>query len=319
MDSFDDLLDAARPNPILENPFEDPFARPRSPDPWLTFSPQPGQTEAIEQTAEVEHTRESQSSVHPTPDIHSSNGDNPNPVDPLDAKAANEDHETEDRPSFPKISTLNPPSHSSSLASRSPISPEKISTVAVSECHSQPVPPSPVGEASPSPSTPPAESSRTPTPPTQRSPTRPSTPHLTSSEAGPSTPLSTQSPQQHGFQPNPIGTRPSVISPLDGDSTNGRPSSSYVTLALGGEIPGWQGAINNQIQASNHEDASNLGGWGDHGDGEEFVNGSLQRDDDDDDVPIAVCTHLAFRFVYTQGGTSAAEIAFNIPGYFYRC
>jgi sorting nexin-1/2 len=291
MDGFDDLLNTSHANPILENPFEDPFARPRSPDPWSTFSPQSGPDK--EHAAGVDHPHESQSSVHPPTDLPSTEEAISEPVDPLDAKAANEEDDVEDQP--PRLQLLgSSASHSSPVASQIPSAAENHATASVSGPVSHPVLPSPVREASPPPPTPSAESPKTPTSPQQQhpSPNQPSAPLPPSSEVKSSTPISAEFPQQ-STQPTPMPTRPSVISPLDGGSTSGQPS--FATLALCGEMPGWQGTNTIQTRASHHIDASGSGGWGEHGHEEEFVNGAQRiDDDDDDDLPIAVWSHLPF-------------------------
>lgn len=291
MDGFDDLLNTSRSNPILDNPFEDPFARPRSPDPWLTFSPQSGQDG--EQTTGVEHPSEYQSSIQPPPDAHRTDEIISEPVDPLDAKAANEEDEIEDQPPRSQLLSISA-SHSSPTASQVPLTHESHVATSVSEPVSYPMPPA--REPSPPPSTPSVESPKTPGPPQRNpSPTQPSTPLPPSSEVNSSAPASTEFPLQSA-QPTPTPTptpiRPSIVSPLDGGSTSVQ--HSFATLALGGEMPGWQGTNNNQTQLSHHDDVSGSGGWGEHENGEDFVNGAQRKDDDDDDddLPIAVWIHL---------------------------
>lgn len=285
MDGFDDLLDNSRPNPILENPFEDPFARPRSPDPWLTFSPQ-------EQTARVEQPHEPQSPVL-SQSVSPSGEANLEPVDPLDAKAANVEDEVEDfRPLRPHLPNVASPSQSPPTTSHITTTHVNISAApVVPEADSHPK--SLVLDRKASPPPPTSEPSQTHAPPDHRPPSprpAPTSPVTlpASSDANSSAPVSAPS-LEHSSQLNPPPARPAVISPLDGPR-NGQPS--FATLALGGEMPGWQGSISNQARVSNYDEASSPGGWGEHGNGEDFVNGVQRRndddDDDDDDLPIAV-------------------------------
>ncbi|KAF8513412.1 Vps5 C terminal like-domain-containing protein [Hysterangium stoloniferum] len=264
MDSFDDLLDSSRSTPILDNPFEDPFARPRSPDPWLTFSQQPAEEELQTPIAERE-------SSLPQPELLSSASDSA--VDPLDANTANEEDEEETSDVQPRRTV------SDGLSSIHP-SPVTSPLVATPTEPTVNLPTSPVAYKQPA--TPPSpEQPRPPSPPTASA--SPSTSTIpTPARSAISPPTSPKSPEDAK-----VAATAAVISPLERGSTNGQ---SYPTLALGGEIPGWQGS--NQPRFGGQDEWEGTGGWGAHGDsganGEGFINGPQKKyeSDDDDDVPI---------------------------------
>ncbi|KAF8555974.1 Vps5-domain-containing protein [Imleria badia] len=103
MDGFDDLLAPSR-SILEENPFEDPFSKPRSgsPDPWSSFGqqqhPQPSDSDidyfksGFEDHASTTQTTESYST---SDHAHSEQSSVAAPADPLDAATVTADHEDE--------------------------------------------------------------------------------------------------------------------------------------------------------------------------------------------------------------------------------
>ncbi|KAF8586437.1 Vps5-domain-containing protein [Ramaria rubella] len=307
MDSFDDLLDSSRSIPVLDNPFEDPFARPRSPDPWSTFSQQPAHEE--EQIPASEYPREPLSPVQQLPASHSSGAQSSDAAaapDPLDAKAANEEDEPEDIPSLRRHAPDPAPSLPQPAISQPPKTPTETLPTSAAEPEAQPKaqpkpqsPPPPPRAVSPPPTSL-TESERTPTPTLRRSPSpKPPSPKPASlliSEAPSPKAALTQSPP-----PKPARVHATVVSPLESGPVNGQ--SSFTTLALGGEMPGWQGAFGSSTSLTSRDDLSG-GEWAEQGDA--FVNGippslplAREGSDDDDDVPIAV--HSAVPIGATRG------------------
>jgi len=297
MDGFDDLLDTSKSHPILDNPFEDPFARPRSPDPWLTFQQQPGRHE--EHTPVTEQPREHSTSV-PQPSKSSALTSQPSyteAADPLDAKAANEEDQAAEAPraSQRQPSEVVSSSHTLPIISPMPRTPPELVAVPAPDPEPELALPSPsLRDDSPAPSQSPKSPAKQISPSPRSSAPNSSATLLVSkppaSETKSQTPMS--SPQAGG-QSKPTPSRIPVVSPLDGGSTNGQ--SSFATLALGGEMPGWQGSLSQNIfvnQVHGQDDGSSATGWSEHGNGESFINGTPRRedsdDDDDDDLPIAV-------------------------------
>ena len=302
MDGFDDLLDTSKSNPILDNPFEDPFARPRSPDPWLTYQQQLGREEVP--TPVTEHSREPPTSVlQPSiPSVIAQTSDT-EAVDPLDAKAANEEDDIVEAPRTSQRQPSEVVSSSHTPHNISPMlgTPAAPSTVPVPQPEPELAPTThPLPEESSSPSQSPSAPVKEESPPFPQSPapnvgvtplvSRPPTSETKS-------PTSMSSPSaKAGREPKPTPARIPVVSPLESGSTNGQPS--FATLALGGEMPGWQGSLSqstfvNQVHASGQDDGNSITGWSEHGNREGFINGAPRReetddDDDDDDVPIAV-------------------------------
>lgn len=245
---------------LLADPFEDPFAKPRSgsPDPWASFSHQPqAQSAAQDYQDPYKSAYDEGQSTTPTTESYatgergeSSQGSN---ADPLEASAVNAEDEEE--------------THTGPTASTSPRTPgfrESISVLDPAD-HTQTI-------SEPEPASPPA---RTTTPPTVTAPDSAVLP-----ARGPSPPVA-RSPERSNRNTPVVSPPPStskvaspVISPLErpvvATSSLDRP---FAGLALGGEsIGGWQ---------------SDHGSWvNDPSGSTSNVGSATEEDDDDDDEPI---------------------------------
>lgn len=305
MDGFDDLLKQSR-SALEDNPFEDPFAKPRSnsPDPWSsnylgTSSAQTddfGTSSAFAtdtpSTAATSIVHDDERSTTPTTESQPFTS-SAEPADPLDLANANLSSD-EDEPSKPSVksprsygfresveSDHEPPSASSSSGFKESIEPE---TKPEPQSHPKPQPVlSPLSPAVDSPISP------SPHSPTTRRPSTPSTVSVTSPVFAPGTstsdsepaspPISARLPQRQTSRPSAMDATPhlgtptpqtrNIISPLE--QQQGSLDRSFANLALGGE--GFSG------------------GW-DEGAQSTFVGSSPVRppeeeeEDDDDDKPL---------------------------------
>ncbi|EIM86643.1 Vps5-domain-containing protein [Stereum hirsutum FP-91666 SS1] len=236
MDGFDDLLKQSR-SALEDNPFEDPFAKPRSnsPDPWSSnyLGSSTAATDDFDSSAAFDtHTTTAATSVvhdderSTTPTTESqpfsvSGGADPAPApaDPLDLANANLSSD-EDEPSKPSVKSPRsygfresvepehePPSSSTSSGFRESIEPE-------SEPESQQPKPHPQPNPLLSPLSPAADSSPispTPTPyspiATTRRPSTPSTVSITSPVFAPGTSTSTSASDSEPASSPPVSAR----------------------------------------------------------------------------------------------------------------
>lgn len=254
MDSgFDDLLAPSR-SFLEQNPFEDPFAKPRpgSPDPWSSF----GQQQSLPPHSDIDYFKsgfENHASASQTTEScftsdhgHSERSSTPAPADPLDAAAVTAEDQEDERSvshsdTHPDATTSRTPGFgmftSSTEESAQPAEPESESP------HHDAMPSiSPVDEAGPSP-----------------------TSLLRVEEPAPQDPVPSAytSPER------------AVVSPLDQQSPPSNIDRAFSSLALGGESHGgWQT------------------GWGDHDNiatvttPAQIAAADNDDDDDDDDTPI---------------------------------
>lgn len=280
MDSgFDDLLSSSRINPILDNPFEDPFARPSFPDPWLTYSHEPEATDTINNSfGNNEPPPQSPSVSEQEPDQQLSESQEsptsttriPDTDGPLDIKTANQE-EQEDLLNLPTQHNTPSSDHPSPIIS--PIAPTPKSISETSSALSDSEPP-PQNSESPLTKSYDTLTGSTPAPEQLPPPPKPELPSQTSTLVQSSeSSLST------------------FISPLDNSYNNGY--SSYSSFAAtANDNAGWSSTPN--LRYSTEERWNNSAGWGSHtinGTVDVFGNGASTRpndDDDDDDVPIAV-------------------------------
>ena len=260
MDGFDDLLAPSR-SILEENPFEDPFSKPRSdsPDPWSSFGQQqhslpshsdidyfksgfedldhPSTTQTTESYSTSDHAQSEQSSVAA-------------PADPLDAATVTaEVHEDEQ-------SASHSDAHPDATTSRTPGFGIFTSNI---EDHSQtmvePEPDSPLYDKAP------------PIPAADEDSTA-ATSLLRVEESMPSQLSSPQEPISSATSPERA-----MVSPLDQQSPSNI-DRAFASLALGGESHGgWQT------------------GWGGHDRATTPTNisqpiAAANNDDDDDDTPI---------------------------------
>ena len=256
MDGFDDLLAPSR-SILEENPFEDPFAKPRSdsPDPWSTFGQQqhslPSQSDIDYFKSGFEDhpsTTQTTESLFTSDYGHSERSSVTAPADPLDAATVTaEDHEDEQ-------SAGHSDAHLDTATSRTPGFGIFTSSV--------------------------EDQSQTVVEPGSDSPLHDKTPPIPSADEADTavtsllrveelTPSQLSSPQE----PISSATSPerAIVSPLDQESP---PSidHAFASLALGGESHGgWET------------------GWGGHDHAATtpiLPTPTANSDDDDDDTPI---------------------------------
>ena len=257
MDGFDDLLVPSR-NILEENPFEDPFAKPRSgsPDPWSSFvQPQESHSDidyfksGFEDLPSTTQTTESYSTSN------YDHGEQSGVVapDPLDAATVTaEDHED-------KQSASHGDAHSDMTTSRTPGF--EIFT-SDAEDQSQPVV-EPESEL-------PLRESAPPIPPTGEDDTSAVTSFLHAEEPIPSQLSSPQEPISSYTSPERA-----IVSPLDQQSPPPSIERAFASLALGGESHGgWQTGWGGHDQAAMNSSFSTP------------ITTDNNNDDDDDDTPI---------------------------------
>lgn len=236
---------------LLADPFEDPFAKPRSgsPDPWASFSHQPSTALDAHDPYEDSYKSPYDDGRSTTPTTESyvtgDRGDSSQSslADPLEAAAVNAEED--------------PPAPSGPTSPRTPGFRESISVLNSTD-HTQTIAePEPTSSSSPS-SAPLSFTSvptAAPSPPLSRSPERlpPISPIVSLS-------LSTSK------APSPI------VSPLEKPATSSNFNHSFASLALGGEaIGGWQA---DQSSWVNDKPAPSVS------------SANNTEEDDDDDVPI---------------------------------
>lgn len=243
---------------LLADPFEDPFAKPRSgsPDPWATFSHQAAVTaEAPDAFADSYNSPyDEHRSTTPTTESYmtgergeSSQG---SVVDPLEAAAVNADEDLPDPsdPTSPRtpgfresISVLNPSDHTQTISEPEPATPPVRS------------PTSPVSASLP----PAPASARAPSPPRH-------------------SPKDTTSPFPSHSRSTSKVINP-VVSPLERPPASAI-DRSFAGLSLGGEsVGGWQ---------------SDQGSWAnDYQSTSSVSNVGSATEDDDDDEPILKSLH----------------------------
>lgn len=213
MDGFDDLLSSHSRN-VLENPFEDPFAKPRSvsPDPWASFG-QPSALEDGTQTAFL-----GAHSTAPTVETHGFEDS----VGFQYSVPETEQHvfgQTESPSHIPEETEAETP-----ISPTSPGFLESISSTLDDVEHPPSEETQPVREPSP------------PLQETPASPTHPVTPPA-SSDVFSSFPSHTSRPSQGSLR-----AEPAYLTPLDQPANAGL-ERSIAGLAIGGEsLGGWHGA-----------------------------------------------------------------------------
>ncbi|KAI0312300.1 Vps5 C terminal like-domain-containing protein [Amylostereum chailletii] len=236
MSGFDDLFKASS-RALEENPFENPFSKPRSnsPDPWSSYIREPVSSSSHALEFDPTHNAFQDDDEPPTPVAHerpfeeSESTPEQEPVpetDPLDSAAANVPEEEDER--SPNAALLKSPGFKESIASDQSPSPQRSSAPS----------PSPTPREIPLPSSPPPPDDprqKTPPPLVQPEPPTPSSARLPQRQAI-QEPQSWESPSP--FAP-PHSSVPTVASPLDQP-----PITTFASLALGGETfhGGWDGA-----------------------------------------------------------------------------
>ncbi|TFY66263.1 hypothetical protein EVG20_g4834 [Dentipellis fragilis] len=283
MDSFDDLLRQST-RALEENPFDDPFAKPRSgsPDPWAsTF---------LQTSAAPHHDfgasafEDVASTTPPAEDLSYSAEPSVPDFDPLDSANANlSDEEESVKPTVisPKSSGFRESIEESEPAKPSSGFREGVDKEEpAADEHKPPLPPP--QERTPTP--PPRALSPPQTPSSSTATTEPEAPK--SLEAPSPPPTNTRFPQTHtprassssfasprSSLPAPLDSQRSVISPLDQPTV---PASPFASLALGGESfgGGWDGTQSSFVNTG-HMPISSSKGWQDE-----------DEDDDDDDKPL---------------------------------
>lgn len=228
MDGFDDLL-ASSSRALEANPFEDPFAHPRSnsPDPWASF----GQPSASQYPVEGFGEPELAASPFATGTSHAelANGDLAAPQHPVDLEAVQ-------------------------------LEPEQVAESPIEAPHTLPTPQSPGFRESISTNESPASNVNVPheavstaesTPPSSVEQTRAPSPdvtHKTPTQSPALAPTTRRSPSPSSSIPTftlpstpPIASGAPFVNPLDHPSSHGGISQSFASLALGGEsVGGWQ-------------------------------------------------------------------------------
>lgn len=261
MEGFDDLLVPSR-NILEENPFEDPFAQPRSgsPDPWSSFGQQ---QQSLPSHTDIEYfksgfedhpsTTQTTTESYFTSDYGHGNQNNiAVRADPLDAAIVTaEDHEDEQ-------SASHSDAHLDTTTSRTlGLEPFTPSTGDQSQTAVEPAPSeSPLRERTP------------PIPPADEVGT--SAASSISRSEGPT-------PSQFSSPKEPISSFTSperaIVSPLDQQSPSNI-DRAFASLALGGESHGgWQTGW------GSHDNATAITGFS-------TPNTTANNDDDDDDTPI---------------------------------
>jgi sorting nexin-1/2 len=217
MDSFDDLLAPSR-RALEDNPFEDPFAQPRSssPDPWASYSRHPEHNPFQDEQVSAIH-----SEPEPTSEAATS-------FDPLESAAVNDtEPDSSIYGSSPQTPTLKSPGFRESAPSP--------------EIRKHPIPePDPELE------------------PTSPSLASPITEHKSVPQSTPSVSNNgtSFSPTPTFRSSSSFGKHDGVIvTPLDQQSSGSGFENSFASLALGGEtLGGWQSAV--QSTFVNSTDAS---------------------------------------------------------------
>jgi sorting nexin-1/2 len=239
---------------LLADPFEDPFAKPRSgsPDPWATFSHQTAvYSESQDAFAQSYNSGyEENRSTTPTTASYATGdpgeGSQSSMVDPLEAGAVNAEEE-------------DLPGSSGPTSPRTPGFRESIDVLNPAD-HTQTI-------AEPEPSTPPTETFTPPPVATHPPPT--SVPAKT-----PSPPPSPNLDASHSRSSSKV-TSP-IVSPLERPLASSNIDHSFAGLALGGEsIGGWQ--TDQDSWVNDHQSTlttSNVG------------SATEEEGDDDDDEPI---------------------------------
>ena len=238
---------------LLADPFEDPFAKPRSgsPDPWASFSHQAAAPSDVQDAfadsynSVYDENRSTTSTTESYVTGERGESSQSSVVDPLEASVVNAEENDSQNPSGPtsprtpgfreSISVLNPTDHTQTIAEPEPATP-----------------------------------TTTPTPPPIISPLPPA-----------SVPARAPSPPPSDEHPSPSHSRSTskvtspIISPLERPLTSSGIDRSFAGLALGGEsIGGWQ---------------TEQGSWAND---QRFIPGvsnvgsATEEDDDDDDQPI---------------------------------
>lgn len=276
MDGFDDLLKQSSLRALEENPFEDPFAKPRShsPDPWTSYlrsSDLPAQ-EFGSSTSTFEPFEQEESTT-PTTNSHEVRASSPvdAPADPLDLANANLSDEEQEQASLitsPRTSGFresieNEPPTPSSSGFRESIEHAE---------HAEHARPPPITTSS--------SSSSSASPPSPKSPTTPSLNVASPTFASPtsfSPPTSARLPQRQtsyhssSFSQSTPKTDPprAVVSPLEQPQSSF--DRSFTSLALGGEsFNGWDGSQSAFVSSPPRKVAQEQD----------------DEDDDDDDKPL---------------------------------
>ncbi|KAF9240677.1 Vps5 C terminal like-domain-containing protein [Melanogaster broomeanus] len=265
MDGFDDLLAPSR-NALEDNPFEDPFAKPRSgsPDPWSSFGqqhhdPQPSHSDidyfksGFEDEPSTTHTAESTYFTSNYGQIDQSSV--AAPIDPLDAAAVTaEDHEGEQSTSHSDAHTGTASSRTRGFGIFTPNIEDQTRTIMEPE----PEPESPRSDEPSQAQHIDGPSVTVTSPQPAEEPTSSQPPSVSSQE-----PFSSFSPAARA-----------IVSPLDRHSTT-TTDRAFASLALGGESQGgWQTGWGSNDQPSVTTALPTP------------VAGADNDDDDDDDTPI---------------------------------
>ncbi|KIJ65594.1 hypothetical protein HYDPIDRAFT_174995 [Hydnomerulius pinastri MD-312] len=270
MDGFDDLLAPSR-SVLEENPFEDPFAKPRSssPDPWSSFGqhshdPQPSHDDIDYFKSGFEDKR----SATPTTDSYLTGGDYGHsernslaatePVDPLDAAAMTaDDHDEEPSSSYHHTDVLATDATSSIRTPGFGVFTSSTDDHTKTILEPEPEPESPSGSDKP-----PSQTHHT---------DEPNVPVMSPPRTDEPSSSLLSSPEPSGFSSFSSPER-AVVSPLDQRSTPNL-DRAFASLALGGESQGgWQtGWVSNEhVPAITSPPPV----------------ASTDNDDDDDDTPI---------------------------------
>jgi sorting nexin-1/2 len=235
---------------LLADPFEDPFAKPRSgsPDPWATFSHQTAvSSESQDAFAQSYNSGyEENRSTTPTTASYATGdpgeGSQSSLVDPLEAATVNAEEEDSSGPTSPRtpgfresIDVLNPADHTQTIAEPEPSTPPTKTL------------------------TPPPAAAHPPPTSVAKTPSPPSSPNLDASHS----------------RSSPKVISP-IVSPLERPLASSNIDHSFAGLALGGEsIGGWQTDQGSWV--NDHQSplaTSNVG------------SATEEEDDDDDDEPI---------------------------------
>ncbi|KZT39373.1 Vps5-domain-containing protein [Sistotremastrum suecicum HHB10207 ss-3] len=215
--AFDDLLAPAR-NELEDNPFDDPFMRPRSPDPWATF----GQSQLGSNHDVQEHNPYQEPDIpHPDPLETDTFKYEPPPPPPQESHT----YVLQPKPEVPSA----PPSvieeHLPPSAPTPPSEPEPVSLPTEKETPQTSGYSSPLHSSPPSPSTP-----------------VPSTPSQLSRQTSPPPPPQqvTATSSTSSFSPPPERIRSPLDAPLN--PVNGGFNYTFSGLSLGGETSGGWGA-----------------------------------------------------------------------------
>lgn len=241
---------------FLADPFQDPFAKPRSgsPDPWSSFShqPQPSTNSHDPYEDPYKFSYNEGRSTTPTTGSYATGepGESPpnSTADPLEAATVNAKEEEELYHTPAAAASPRTPGFRESISEPKPDPEEHIKTV-----------------SEPEPATPPANK----TPPKILSPTAAA--RTEARDRSPSSSYSHEQKVSSASTPHSLKARSPIVSPLEQPSGQGTLDRPFASLALGGEsVGGWQADRGSWVNERPVASSSNIS----------------TDDDDDDDVPI---------------------------------